>query len=210
VRRTVPAEAAYDAVQHSVGANVKRYEGPGGYLQGLLMNGLLASRQQRVEDSDLRWLRGLSTNGKLAPEFFARLAVGSVSELGFANWYVVNQLLYPQEYPSAQAAREEVPEFQVPIAGSKPIKAITIENFQKVCYGSAALVIGETALSSAAAVGHGQMPVLAAVLGGSISALIFASVGSLSRHLEEYLKSKTGLAEAPTSRSSKARRASAA
>src|SRR5208282_978653 len=178
------------SAQDGVAANVKMFGDPGRYLEGLLINGLVAPRQQRIVNPEIEWFTRISSSSKLAPDFFTSLAVGSVSELGFANWYGINQLLYAQEYPSALVARREVPGFEIPVAGSKPIKAITIENFQKFCYGAAAMVMGETALSTAGAIGHGQPPVVAAVLGGAAAALVFASVGSLSRYLEEYLKSK--------------------
>jgi len=54
-------------------------------------------------------------------------------------------------------------------------------------------------MTAASALGHGQPPALVAVLGGSISALVFVSVGSLSRYLEEFLKSRSGLSAAPQS-----------
>jgi hypothetical protein len=95
------------------------------------------------------------------------------------------------------------------VAGSKPIKAITIENFQKLCYGAAALVISDTAISAASAIGSGDAPVLAAVLGGTVTALLFLSVGSLSRFLEDYLKSRSKLSQAPNTTTTKTRRAAA-
>ena len=71
------------------------------------------------------------------------------------------------------------------------------------------MVIGEVAVSTASAVGHGEAPVIAAVLGGSISALLFVSVGSLSKYLEDYLKSKSKLTEAPTATTTKGKRMAA-
>jgi hypothetical protein len=203
-------DRVYAAAENDVLTIKDSFKTPGDYLERLITNGLLVPRRQRVKNPGLQWFDGATSSDKVAPEFFARLAVGGVFELNFANWYSVNQLIYPQPYPSAASARQQVPEFQIPVAGSKPIKAITIQNFQKLCYGAAALVIGETALSTAAALGHGQAPVIAAVLGGSVSALIFASVGSLSRYLEDYLNSKSTLSQTPISKTTaKARTATA-
>lgn len=202
---------AYAAAQNDIVTIKNRFKTPGDYLERLITNGLLVPRRQRVKNPGLQWFDGVTSSDKSAPEFFAKLAVSGVFELNFANWYGVNQLIYPQPYPSAASARQQVPEFQIPVAGSKPIRAITIQNFQKLCYGAAALVIGETALSTAATLGHGQAPVIAAVLGGSASALIFASVGSLSRYLEDYLKSKSSTqSETPTPRTTTKARTAAA
>jgi len=182
---------------------------PGNYLETLILNGLLAPSRQRVASS--QWFDTAVQNEDTAPQFLASLATAGVSELGFANWRHINKLLNAQPLPSSVPAREEIPGFQVPFAGSKPLKAISIENFQKLCYGAAAMIIGETAVGAASAVGHGAAPTLVAVLGGSVSALIFVSVGSLSRFLEEYLRSKSSLSSAPTTtKKIGGRRASAA
>lgn len=196
-RTANPGDLSLHSAQESVAATVKEFRGPGDYLERLITNGLLVPRQ-RVKNSDLLWLENASSHKRLGPELFANLATGGVSELGFNNWYRITQFTYSQEYPSAATARKEIPDFEVPVAGSKEIKAISIENFQKLCYGAAALVITPTAVSAASAIGHGEAPVLAAVLRGAVTALIFVSVGSLSRFLEEYLKSKSKLTQAPT------------
>jgi len=202
------SDRSFVAAQRSVAAAVKEFEGPGDYLERLMTNGLLVPRQ-RVKNSGLLWLEEASTHDRIAPELFGNLATGGVSELGFSNWYHISQLAYPQEYPSAAEARKEIPSFEVPVAGSKPIKSITIENFQRLCYGAAALVMTETGLAATSAIGRGDAPVLAAVLGGSVTALIFVSVGSLSRFLEEYLKSKSKLSQAPNTTNKRIRRAAA-
>lgn len=217
VRRTMDAfytsskdDAAYHTARTSVATAENSLRGPGDYLKELLTNGLLVPRKRRIANLSLAWFEKATSNEKLSDEFFASLSTAGVIEITFANWYLVNQVLYAQAYPSAVGAREDVPRFEIPVAGSKTIKAISIENFQKLCYGSAALVMTETALSTAATLGHGQVPAIAAVLGGSVSALVIASVGSLSRYLEDYLKSKTSLAERPGSKGSKQGRAAAA
>jgi hypothetical protein len=201
-------DSQFQAARRKVETTAKGLTQAGNYLDSLIMNGLLVPRQQRVPDSDLTWFDRAATDEHFAPQFFGNLATGGVSELGFANWYQINQLLHYQPYPSSAVAREEVPKFEIPFAGSKPIKAITIESFQKLCYGAAALVMSETALMAASALGRGQPPALVAVLGGSISALVFVSVGSLSRYLEEFLKSRSTLSAAP--QSTKTRKARAA
>jgi len=110
--------------------------------------GVIVPHKSRLE------LIAFALGGHLA-ELFGNLATGGVSELAFSNWYRrITQFTYQQEYPSAAAAREEVPGFEVPVAGSKGIKAVSFENFQRLRYGSAALVMGDTAVSAASAIGH--------------------------------------------------------
>jgi len=133
-------DESFVAAQKNVSFAVKEFRSPGDYLEQLLTNGRLVLRQ-RVKSSGLLWLENASTSDKLAPDFFGTLATGGVSVLGFTNWYRISQLAHPQEYPSAMEARKQIPGFQVPVAGSKAIKAITIDTFQKICYGAAALVI---------------------------------------------------------------------
>lgn len=142
-------------------------------------------------------------------ETYDSLSRAQIAEAEFQTWYWLTNLLARYPSPDVAAKVPDLLGMDVPFSGSPSIKPITLAQLSKWCYGSAALMVGSTALRAAGQITLGQVPSLVAVVSGGASGLVFASLGVLLEQLEAYLRHKPQ-PEPATGKKSIAQRSSSA
>jgi len=164
------------------------------FVSAFVRNGVLRPAPWRTTGADILGLSRFADQPDTLDRLYEHFREEDLTELDLGSWQDLTQTLKAPSLGSVRIAETILTPYEFPIARSPRLELLTLEQFKKVCYGAAALMIGSAAYTAVAGLQQINANVLVTVVKATATSLMFVSTAELSQHLEHFLNGRAAKA----------------